>query len=79
MEVGLDIEIEMAHRTLGIALVEGSCLLTAEASFHDIAQHRRARLVEVCGEVVHFCPCHRVKAGIRADAGARLTGPMIGW
>jgi hypothetical protein len=60
----------MTHWTLGIALVEGSCLLTAQAPFHDLAQDCGPRLVEVLGEVIHFPPCRGVQAGIHADVCA---------
>jgi hypothetical protein len=56
---------------------EGSCLLTIEAPLPDVTQHRGTRLVEVLGQVIHVLPRRRVEAGIHADAGAWLRGPMI--
>jgi hypothetical protein len=36
MEVGWGVEVEVAHRTLSIALVERSWLFTIEAPVHDV-------------------------------------------
>jgi len=30
----------------------------AQAPVHDVAEHRSTRLVEACGQVIHFCPRH---------------------
>ena len=49
MEVGCDVEVKVAHRALGIALVEWSYLPTAQAPLHHVTQDRRPRLVEVLG------------------------------
>lgn len=79
MEVGCDIEVEMAHRTLGIALVEGSCLLTAEASPYDVTYDHSPWLAEVLGQVIYFTPRRWVKASIHANAGAWLVRWWSRW
>jgi hypothetical protein len=67
MEVGWDVEGEVAHRALRFALVEVCWLRTAQTPCHDLTQHPGARPVEACGEVVHFCPRQGVQAGICAN------------
>jgi hypothetical protein len=49
MEIGCNVEVEVTHRALRVALVEGSYLLTTQAPLHDVTQYRSARLVEACG------------------------------
>jgi len=61
----------MAHRVLRFTLVESSCPL------QEVTQHRGARPAEVFGQIVHFLPCRRVKAGIHANAWPCAAGPMI--
>jgi hypothetical protein len=41
---------------------------SAQTPFHDITQHRGARLVKAFSEIIHLRPRHRVKAGVHADA-----------
>src|SRR5688500_16484799 len=77
MQVGCNIEVEMAHRVLRFTLVESSYALIAQAPLHEVTQHRSARPAEAFGQVVHFLPCRRVKAGIHAAACPCAAGPMI--
>jgi hypothetical protein len=77
MQVGCNIEVEMAHRVLRFTLVASSYPLKAQAPLHEVTQHRGARPAQAFGQVVHFLPCRRVKAGIRADAWPCAAGPMI--
>ena len=67
----------MAHRTLGIALVERACLPMTQPLMHDVTQHRSPRLVEVFAEIIYFLPRHRVQAGIHADTGGWLIWLVI--
>src|SRR5882724_7971856 len=64
VEFRFNVEIEVAHRAVYLALVEGLCLLTAQTPVHDPTQHRSARPVEVLSEVIHFLARRRVQAGI---------------
>jgi hypothetical protein len=57
----------MAHRVLRFTLVESSYPLIPQASLHGVTQYRSARPAEAFGQVVHFLPCRRVKAGIHLD------------
>jgi hypothetical protein len=76
MEFALDVEVEMTYRTLAVALAERSCLYAAEAPFHDLTQDRSAWPTEILGQVIHFLPRRRLKAGIHADARARVMRPL---
>jgi hypothetical protein len=42
-----------------------------------MAHYCGTRLVEACGEVIHFVPRRCIQAGIRADAGTWLAGLLI--
>jgi hypothetical protein len=77
MEFGWDIEVEVAHRALRLTLIERWRLSTAHAPVHDVTQDRRARLVEVVSQLIHFLPRRCVKARTHADADAWLVGAMI--
>jgi hypothetical protein len=67
----------MAHWTMRVVAVEGSCLPTAQAPPHAVTQHRGPRLADVSGEVIHLCSRHGVQAGIQAKMGASRAGMMI--
>src|SRR5262245_16957157 len=67
-----DVEREVANRAFCTALGACECVPTAQPPVHNMAQDRRARLMEACGQLVHFRPRWRVQASIDTDTGAWL-------
>jgi hypothetical protein len=79
MQVGCNIEVEVAHRVLRFTLVESSYPHIAQALLHGGTQHRSARPAEAFGQVVQFLHCRRVKAGIHADAWLKPAYGFMLW
>src|ERR671910_698206 len=77
VQVAIDIDIQMAHETLGVTL--GTCghYSALKSPPHDVMQHRGPRLTEACGKLIHLRPRHLVETGIHADAGAWLSEALI--
>jgi hypothetical protein len=77
MEVGWDIEIEMAYWAMFLVLVWRAWVVIIQTPLHDVTQHRGTRLEEVLGQLIHFLPRRRIKAGIHADTAGWLSWYVV--